>query len=188
MYAVTDAISPAERREEQKLPADERRERVEARTRYYVVDVVRKQVQAKQFALALRAMYTEQRGPMLWIGTGIEKAVAEFMQDRLPLRVRNASEDKYQRALPVSTAWNDSRVFLPRGEKTFDEDGEEKWIPPEWLDTLLEEVSSFTGSGDATDDIVDALAAGHEALEHVPVDTGDIPPPVDHIPATRGGW
>lgn len=111
----------------------------------YVVDVVRKQVDAPSFLLTLRARHSEIPGKMLWIASGTEKGTAQFIRRRVPLRIKTASEDKYQRALPVSEAWNLGRVLVPRKAK--------------WLAEFLDEITTFTGVKDAHDDQVDALAA-----------------------------
>lgn len=113
--------------------------------KFYVVDVVRKQVDAPSFLLTLRARHSEVPGKMLWIASGTEKGTAQFIRRRVPLRIKNASQDKYQRALPVSEAWNLGRVLVP------------KKAP--WLAKFLDEITSFTGVKDAHDDQVDALAA-----------------------------
>lgn len=115
--------------------------------KFYVVDVVRKQVDAPSFLLTLRARHAELPGKMLWIASGTEKGTAQFIRRRVPLRIKNASQDKYQRALPVSEAWNLGRVLVPRKAT--------------WLAEFLDEITSFTGVKDAHDDMVDALAAAH---------------------------
>lgn len=124
--------------------------------RFYVADVVRHQVDAPSFLLTLKARHSEQRGPMLWIASGTEKGTAQFIQQRVPLQVKTASEDKYQRALPVSAAWNSGLVMVP----SLAEDDPRR----EWLDAFLDEIQNFTGVADAHDDQVDALAAAHALL------------------------
>ncbi len=113
--------------------------------KFYVVDVVRKQVDAPSFLLTLRARHSEVPGKMLWIASGTEKGTAQFIRRRVPLRIKNASQDKYQRALPVSEAWNLGRVLVPKKAT--------------WLAEFLDEITTFTGVKDAHDDQVDALAA-----------------------------
>jgi predicted phage terminase large subunit-like protein len=113
----------------------------------YVTDVVRKQVDAPSFLLTLRARHSEIPGKMLWIASGTEKGTAQFIRRRVPLRIKTATQDKYQRALPVSEAWNLGRVLVPRKAA--------------WLAEFLDEVTTFTGVKDAHDDQVDALAAAY---------------------------
>lgn len=111
----------------------------------YVEDVVRKQVDAPSFLLTLKARYSKLPGKMLWIASGTEKGTAQFIRRRVPLRIRTASEDKYQRALPVAEAWNSGLVLVPRKAP--------------WLRDFIDEITNFTGVKDAHDDQVDALAA-----------------------------
>ena len=55
--------------------------------------------------------------------------------------------DKYSRAQPVATAWNQGRVLLPPDDGTHP-----------WVTAFLDEALKFTGAGDKHDDQVDALA------------------------------
>lgn len=132
------------------LAVQERDENKKLFFRLYVADVVRKQVDAPSFLLTLKARHSELPGKMLWIASGTEKGTAQFIRKRVPLKIRTASEDKYQRALPVSEAWNLGRVLVPKKAT--------------WLAEFLDEITSFTGVKDAHDDQVDALAAAFSAL------------------------
>lgn len=58
--------------------------------------------------------------------------------------------DKFLRAQPVSAAWNDGRVRVPAHS--------------EWVDVFVRECLAFTGTGDAHDDQVDALAHAFNAM------------------------
>lgn len=118
---------------------------------YYVVDMVRKQCQAPDFAASLRRMNNSFPGaPMRWYAAGTEKGSAQFIKAQgIPLEDRNATGDKFQRAQPVSAAWNDGRVIVPRDAP--------------WAQALVTEVTGFTGVNDFHDDIVDALAAAFDA-------------------------
>jgi len=120
---------------------------------YYVVDVVRKQVDAPAFTLTLKAQLAKRPGRMVWHASGTEKGAAQFIRKALGPRfeVVNATVDKFQRALPIAAAWNDGRVLLPSQAP--------------WLDSFLAEVCAFTGVGDLHDDQVDALASALYALE-----------------------
>ena len=119
----------------------------------YVVDVVRKQVDAPAFALALKAQMARHPGRMVWHASGTEKGAAQFIRQSIGPRfeVVNATVDKFQRALPVAAAWNDGRVLLPESAP--------------WLDSFLSEVCAFTGVGDLHDDQVDALASAFYAMD-----------------------
>lgn len=118
---------------------------------YYVVDVVRKQVDAPSFTLTLRARQSEERGPMLWHVGGTEKGTAQFITQKISeFRTKPATVDKFQRATPVAEAWNNGHVMVPKDAP--------------WLDEFLDEVLNFTGVNDSHDDQVDALASGFAAF------------------------
>lgn len=127
----------------------------DGRPRYYVLDVLRRQVQAPEFTLALKAVHAQRPGPMLWEIGGTEKGVHQFMVERLPmLRTKPAVGKVYQRAQAVSEAWNEGRVFVPTGEAR-----------PDWVDDFVAEVTSFTGLGSGHDDQVAALASAFSLFE-----------------------
>ncbi|HMJ57252.1 MAG TPA: hypothetical protein VK540_34520 [Polyangiaceae bacterium] len=127
---------------------------------FYVVEMERKQVDAPSFTLTLHAQQTKRPGPMRWYASGTEKGAGQFVKKKVPqLKIKNATSDKYVRATPFSEAWNEGRVLVP--------DGEDK---PEWVDVLVEEITTFTGVKDASDDIVDAGAAGFDELNRDPID------------------
>lgn len=128
--------------------------------RCYVVDVIRRQVEAPDFEGTLRLLAGRYPGaPMRWYqGGGGEKGVAQFFRvDGLPLHAPSATADKKVRALPVSAAWNGvppdvpGRVLVPASAP--------------WLADFLSELERFTGIGDDHDDQVDALAAAFDALQ-----------------------
>lgn len=111
----------------------------------YIADVQRRQVASPIFLKLLREKHEELPGKMLWIASGTEKGTAQFIRRRVPLRIKTATTDKYQRALPVAEAWNLGRVLVPHKAP--------------WLADFLDEITTFTGVKDAHDDQVDALAA-----------------------------
>ena len=130
----------------------------------YVVDVLRKQVEAPNFALALKTKVSQHPGwPMRWYASGTEKGAAQFIRKSLragggldPLKVITAVGDKFVRSLGVAAAWNAGHVLLPDPE-----------VYPEvakWLPIFLDVVTGFTGQDDTHDDDVDALAALHDQL------------------------
>lgn len=126
----------------------------------YIVDVQRKQVEAKSFILTLAAKTSARRGPMLWYVGGTEKTIAEFIRARVKsLAWRPATVDKFQRAQPASEAWNDGRILIPGRPILADGTPDDEWQEPEWLAVFLDEVMNFTGVNDAHDDQVDALSA-----------------------------
>lgn len=125
--------------------------------RIYVVDAVRRQCRPREFAEELLRLQREYPGaPMRWYASGTEEGVADLLRDLgvTRLQVLPARAEKKVRALPLSDAWNEGRVLLPRGAPA-----------PEWVTELADEVLAFTGSGDAHDDQVDALAAAFDALD-----------------------
>lgn len=143
--------------------------------RCYVVDVVRRQVQAPEFLLALKAIHSREAGPLLWLGSGTEKGTAQFIQQKLPaLRFEPALSDKFSRSEPVSEAWNLGNVLVP-GPSEDDPDGE----VPEWVEDFIDEITNFTGVRDAHDDQVDALASAFELLRF----RAAIPAPDPNVPA-----
>ena len=118
--------------------------------KYYVADVVRKQVQAPEFVPVLKAHQDRYAGPMWWYASGTEKGSAQFIiASGIHLTVKNASTDKFQRAQAVSAAWNAGDIIVPTDAP--------------WSEFFRTEVCGFTGVGDINDDMVDALAAAYDA-------------------------
>jgi predicted phage terminase large subunit-like protein len=122
---------------------------------FYVVDVQRRQCDAPTFAGVIKASIEKYGGRATWHAGGTEKGVAQFVQQLVPkLDYVPATVDKYQRAQPVSAAWNEKRVLLPRRAP--------------WLESFLSEVLSFSGVKDSHDDQVDALASAFSQLSKTP--------------------
>lgn len=119
---------------------------------YTVSDVVKKQVQATDFALTLKAHASQWRGAkMRWYCSGTEQGVAQFLkQHGLPVDEQRAVNDKFVRAQPVSAAWNQGKILVPRNES--------------WTEDFVKEVTRFSGVNDPHDDQVDALAAAFDLL------------------------
>lgn len=118
---------------------------------YYVVDVSRHQV--KQATFKHIAANFQERNPgtlRIYYSGGAEKAAIENIELDRQVRINAipATADKFVRAQPASTAWNEGRILLPRRA--------------DWLDAFIDEVCSFTGVNDVHDDQVDALAAAHD--------------------------
>jgi predicted phage terminase large subunit-like protein len=90
---------------------------------------------------------------MLWLASGTEQGAAQFIKQKVPLRVKPATTDKFMRSESVSEAWNLGKVLVPGGDER-----------PLWVDDFLDEVTNFTGVRDAHDDQVDALAAAFRVL------------------------
>jgi len=121
----------------------------------YLLDVVRMQVRAPEFRAALGALQARHYGaPCLAFIGGQERGILDlFGEAGIHIDGRPATQDKFTRAQPVAAAWNSGRVLVPRAAP--------------WLDAVVSEIVSFTGSGDVHDDVVDALAAAFDAQPSV---------------------
>ncbi len=132
---------------------------------YYVVDVRRQQSEAPDFAAVLaqvNVMYPT--GAWHWFCSTTEKLAAQLLTDRgIQVDAELATADKFVRAGPVATAWNEGRVLLPRDAP--------------WLKAFVNELGMFTGLTDKHDDQVDALASAFHNVRyaHAParIVTGD---------------
>ena len=111
---------------------------------FYITSLLREQRRPEQFIELLKANGVEK---VHWIRSGTEIGLEELLKaNGIQVRSKTATTDKYARALPIATMWNEGRILLPDGA--------------DWLPEFLSEISSFTGtSADRHDDIVDALAA-----------------------------
>lgn len=136
-------------------------------SRFYVMDVLRRQTTAPKFALELKDFRRRwQNAPMFSYVSGMEQGVLDTfaaLRDEtgklIGVKVAPllATTDKFQRAQAVSAEWNAGRVLVPSGPPG----GE----PPPWVDPFVTVVCGFTGVGDAEDDDVDALASAHAGLQ-----------------------
>lgn len=124
---------------------------------YYVMDMVRVQTDAPDFMNRLRVLLATYRGARTraYIGGGGEQGVTDlFATNKVFINTMPAHGDKFIRAQPLSAAWNQGRVLLPRDRS--------------WLPALLDEMRNFTGVNDPHDDIVDALAGAYDELATPP--------------------
>jgi predicted phage terminase large subunit-like protein len=111
---------------------------------YYVLDVVRRQVEAPAFGGDLRRLQQTFGVPFTAYIGGTEKGVVDLMKAQgVRINTENATADKFTRAQPVAAAWNAGKVLLPMGAP--------------WLNDFMAEFSTFTGVHDKHDDQVDAL-------------------------------
>lgn len=118
--------------------------------RFYVLEVVRRQVQAPAFAQDLKNISVRYPGAkFISHVSGMEQGIIDLVKAQTGVTVNAiiAKADKFTRAQPVAAAWNDHRVLVPRGAP--------------WADAFISEVASFTGVDDPHDDQVDALASAH---------------------------
>lgn len=121
--------------------------------RYYVLDVVRRQCAAPDFAAEVAELQRRYPGAptMAYVG-GTERGVVDYMaREGLRIDARPATADKFIRAQPFSTAWNRGQVYLPDR-------------PVSWREDYLACLLDFTGNNDPHDDDVDASAAAFDAL------------------------
>lgn len=133
--------------------------------KFYVIMVDRHQVEAKDFALTLRARRVKRpRFYMYWRASGTEQGAASFLKahpHRLPIVIEQPPGDKLVSATEVAIAWNDGRVLVPDPE-VFGEEVEE------WLMPFLDCLHNFTGNGKEQDDDADALGNVFDKLNTAP--------------------
>lgn len=120
-------------------------------TRADVVDVLRLQREPGDTARELLAWQRKHGSAPLHIeasrdGKSIAKAL-RAMQPALRIAELAPRGDKFVRAQPVATAWNEGRVRVPSTSSG-----------APWLGDFLDTVCRFTGVSDRHDDDVDALA------------------------------
>lgn len=125
---------------------------VEGHRRFYVVDVIRKQCPAPEFAATLRSVYgrhpTAARRAYL---AGTEKGTDDFLTSQgVRIGAMPPTGDKFIRAQPVAAAWNRGHVLVPESAP--------------WADAFVSELAGFTGVNDDHDDQVDAFAAAFDVL------------------------
>ncbi len=135
---------------------------------FYIKRVDRKQVDAPNFTLTLKARSVERHAPMRWYhAAGPEKGSADFIRRQgVPIKAKLATSDKLVRATPFAAAWNDDRVFVPDRYACKTCQALEDACPEhEWVDVFLDEVDNFTGVSDDYDDQIDAGAAAYDELD-----------------------
>ena len=119
-----------------------------AKSTMYVVDVIRTQCEIPELIQQARNLQLRYKLMIACEAVGGFKAVPQSLRRMDPsLRVVDINigmRDKLTRALPVSAAWNQSRVLVP--------------MDAPWADRYIDEHRLFTGAGDKHDDQVDATA------------------------------
>lgn len=118
----------------------------------YVIGCYRRQLDANKVVPALRVMWTQEKAPMRWYYGGAgERGMVSFLQAEIANFIGvPAKSDKVIRSTNARSGWNLKRVLLPSEDSLF-------YGP--WVEEVRKECMTFSGSGDAHDDIVDALAA-----------------------------
>ena len=163
----------------------------ESEGKYYVLEVVRRQVKAPDFKNELLRLAQAYPGASMRIyGAGTEKGAIDLMRgDGVPLVQMPPKGDKFVRAQPAAAAWNSGDILVPAGENNRDVDPDEV-LPngkrralrdaPAWVNDFVAEVAHFTGVNDKQDDQIDALAAAFDeppAAPPPPTTSGSISPP-----------
>lgn len=148
---------------------------------FYVVDVVRTQVEAPAFVPVLRSRLNTRRGKFYWYAAGTEKGSADFIKQKVPLVVLDPKgRDKLSRAQRTAELWNLGRIMLPLAEGDDEGDSSIPWVPE-----FIEELTSFTGVKDPKDDQVDALVPAVDRLEKI---VGSDPDDQTVIGGGSGRW
>lgn len=121
---------------------------------FYVVEVIRRQVKAPEFASQLRALLARYPGIVpWWYCAGTETGVADLLGELPePVRVKAIATqaDKFTRAQLTAAAWNAGKILVPRHAT--------------WASQFVREVTTFTGVNDKDDDQVDALVAAYDQV------------------------
>lgn len=131
--------------------------------RYYVLDVVRRQVSASVFASDLAQLQRSYpAAPTVMYASGRDWEQIEVMR-RLGVSIHGipASVDKFVRAQPLSAKWNDrisAEGIVEREGLVYLRSG------AHWLGQYTSVLMDFTGHGDDHDDDVDATVAAFDAL------------------------
>lgn len=127
---------------------------------FYLLDVIRLRVEPRVFRDRIPALMAQY--PTATCSTDVaatELGGVEFIRDAgIPVTVRTARTDKFDRAMYVAAEWNCGRVLIPKSAP--------------WLDAFLAEVTGFTGvpGKDRHDDMVDALASAFNGMRFNRVD------------------
>lgn len=139
----------------------------------YVIRVDRKQVEAPEFGLLLKARHVARRTwPMLWRASGTERAAAQFLRRLgVPVAVRPPPGDKLVSNQDFAAAWNDGRIRMPDPSQ-YENGTRQLEELEEWLYPVLDEAANFTGTGNERDDSIDAGGNAHAALMATGTDDG----------------
>lgn len=133
-----------------------------ANMRYYVLDIVRRQCAAPEFARHLQALITRYPGARMtaYVG-GTEKGTVDFFRrEGIPINATAAIGDKFSRAQQAAAAWNRGDLMVPHSAP--------------WLTQALEEICSFTGVNDPHDDVIDAMCSAFDTLSAYSVNASEI--------------
>lgn len=121
----------------------------------YVVDVIREQSRATEFADCLKPVLARYPGVLpRWYCAGPEMGIADFLSEKTGRNIEAiaAHTDKFTRAQPLSAAWNAKQILVPSDRS--------------WADAFVAELRDFTGLEGEHDDQVDAAVAAYDALKN----------------------
>lgn len=140
----------------------------EGRELFYVAEVRREQCEVPDFVRTLGGLDVSYPGSWHWFCSTTEKGVAQVVSSGdVRIDAVLATADKFVRAQPVATAWNEGRIRVPRNAP--------------WLKAFVDELGGFTGVSDRHDDQVDALASAHASI-------GQAVEPPRIIPGSGSRW
>lgn len=133
--------------------------------RWYVLEVVRRQVKADVFAEELLLLSQKYPGAqMRWDGSTTERGAADLMRRfvKVPLQSVLAQGKPFNRAQLVGAAWRTQKVLLP--------DHTDKALQSSavWLPEFARILTSFTAEATEDDDVA-ALASAHALLPAKPI-------------------
>jgi phage terminase large subunit-like protein len=136
----------------------------------YIVDCIVRQLRSHELAPIGKKAQQRNPGPAYWYCQGPESGVADLLCELgFDITAKpTGSADKFMRAQPAATSWNQKKILVPSGEN--DEDP-----APEWVQEFLSVIQAFTGVNDTRDDEVDALDAVHDELIQPPAGGGVVP-------------
>ena len=124
-------------------------------SKFYVMNVARKQVKAPAFKAICFDLHREAPSAgWRWYAAGTELGAADFFTtspDAVPVAAVPARGDKFTRAMAYAAAWNRGDVLVPE--------------EAEWLPDFLTEHADFTGINDTHDDIIDGAVAAFDQLD-----------------------
>jgi predicted phage terminase large subunit-like protein len=123
--------------------------------RYFVLDVLREQLPAPEFAQRLKTWRSRWPGaPLHAYLAGTERGTADFIRTLgIVIKVDAPKGDKFMRAQSASAAWNDGRVLVPASAP--------------WVEHFVGELLDFSGVADAHDDQLDAFVSAFDHAARV---------------------
>lgn len=128
---------------------------LKANGRYFIAEVLRKQVKAARFKKFCRKRHRlEPNAPWRWYTSTTEAGAADLFNEGtrpVPVEPVLAKGDKHTRALAFAAAWDAGLVHLPKSAT--------------WLDDFVSELGDFTGATKDVDDQVDAVVAAFDLLQ-----------------------